>query len=51
MTTTALEKQKISKKRSRIKKQRQFKEALWNKKRENEQVKGDFILQKSEYIL
>ena len=46
-TATALEKRKLSKKRNRIKKQKQLKEALRNEKRENERMKRELYIAKA----
>ena len=46
-TATALEKQKLSKKRNRVKKQKQLKETLRNERRENEQMKRELYIAKA----
>ena len=45
--TATSEKRKLSKKRNRIKKQKQLKEALRNERRESEQMKGELCIAKA----
>ena len=46
-TATTLEKQKLSKKRNRIKKQKRWKENMCNKKRKNERMKRELDVSKA----